>query len=611
MHYAVREPESWRGPIYELITQKNKNWSRNLSQETLQSFERGCVLKGQYAMARAILSAIDQKKTIRVCGDYDADGATSTAVVVACLRSWGANIDYVVPDRMRMGYGLSVALIESCDTPADVWITVDNGISSVDAVEYLKKQNRWVLVTDHHLMPSIPSQPHVCVNPNQDGMPDETRSLAGVGVAWKVMSAVYQGLVSKFPDKIWPRTHELMLPWVALGTICDLVPLSPINCMLVQEGLSRFKKNPDQYPGLKALCQLRSIKTDTLNETDIGFIIGPCINAAGRLDSMSAGIETMLESNPTQALNRAQLLVQINEERKRTTLEGTDHAESMIASMLSSLETQEKPPVYVLFDEQGHHGVVGLVASRIKEKYHRPAFVFAPDDMNPEHIRGSARSISGVHIRDILASIQSRHPDWIVRFGGHAMAAGLTLNRFYLDAFRDELGQMIQSMSNVSDTLKDQVLVDWWMQPDHLHLRTLDFMQKLQPFGQGRPQPQWMAEWMVQSIRVLKDKHVKALVRLSHSHGRQDSQEVTLLHFNADLAAWDEAWRHNQPILTVCSLNKNEFNGMTQLQIMVDRVVGEQDTLDEIFRPFLPRYFGQEIEKPLMDLQSLPVPVLI
>jgi single-stranded-DNA-specific exonuclease len=444
---------------------------------------------------------------ILVVGDFDADGATSTALVMRQLMRLGhSNVGMRVPDRMRHGYGLTPALVaELVHEKADLLITVDNGVSAFAGIEAAHALGIQVLVTDHHLPgPSLPDcAAHV--NPNLRGASFGSRALAGVGVAFYLMASLTRELESRRGRKL-PAVADL-LDLVALGTVADVVPLDRNNRILVQEGLKRARARA-ATPGFMALARVAGCRLDELSARNLGHQLAPRLNAAGRIDDMSIGIRCLVTDDPSEALSLAGELDRLNRERRE--MESRMRDEAAIAVRNLRIAEGDLPPGLTLFDAGWHAGVVGLVASRMKDRLHRPVVAFAP--ASQDELRGSARSVAGLHVRDALEAIATRHPDLIDKYGGHAMAAGLTLRRSALarfaDAFADEVGRHLTpaQMQNILET-------DGELAGKEISLETARALESGGPWGQGFPEPVFEGEFAVVETRVVGDRHLKLWLR--------------------------------------------------------------------------------------------------
>ena len=510
-------------------------------------------LKGLDQAVELIDQVIDQKKQIVIIGDYDADGATSTALMILVLKEMGANVEYLVPDRFKYGYGLTPKIAELAQQTyqPDLLITVDNGISSHAGVETAQALGMQVIITDHHLTTKPTPNAEAVVNPNQLGCIFPSKALAGVGVAFYVLAklASYRSQQGKSTSKV---TQYLDL--VALGTYADVASLDYNNRILVDAGLKRIQQYQCRA-GILALLDIAKRDAATLKAQDLGFVLGPRINAAGRMESMRIGIECLLAPDMATAYPIAQQLNQLNIERRQ--VEGAMKQQALSALQHIQLETEHLPAALVMFDEQWHQGVIGIVAGRLKEQFHRPSLVFAPDE-DGIHIKGSARSIEGIHIRDTIEQVAERYPHLVSHFGGHAAAAGLTLNKAHFEEFRQIFTQYIAEMGRElfwAALWSDGILPDM-----AVSLSTLDQIEQLGPWGQKFPLPQFEGSFKVIDYRWLKDQHLKLKLALGQ-------QVVDAIAFNAA-----DRFEFN-PMLSyvdlVYTLERNVFNGITSLQLQV------------------------------------------
>ena len=510
-------------------------------------------LKGLDTAVELIDQAIDQQQKIVIIGDYDADGATSTALMILVLKEMGANVEYLVPDRFKYGYGLTPKIAELAQQTyqPDLLITVDNGISSHAGVETAQALGMQVIITDHHLTTKPTPNAEAVVNPNQLGCIFPSKALAGVGVAFYVLAklASYRSQQGKSTSKV---TQYLDL--VALGTYADVASLDYNNRILVDAGLKRIQQYQCRA-GILALLDIAKRDAATLKAQDLGFVLGPRINAAGRMESMRIGIECLLAPDMATAYPIAQQLNQLNIERRQ--VEGAMKQQALSALQHIQLETEHLPAALVMFDEQWHQGVIGIVAGRLKEQFHRPSLVFAPDE-DGIHIKGSARSIEGIHIRDTIERVAEQYPHLVSHFGGHAAAAGLTLNKAHFEEFRQIFTQYIAEMDQ--ELFQATLWTDGILPDMAVSLSTLDQIEQLGPWGQKFPLPQFEGSFKVIDYRWLKDQHLKLKLALGQ-------QVVDAIAFNAA-----DRFEFN-PMLgyvdLVYTLERNVFNGITSLQLQV------------------------------------------
>ncbi|MEO6972277.1 MAG: single-stranded-DNA-specific exonuclease RecJ [Rhodoferax sp.] len=471
-------------------------------------------LTGSHEAAALLADAIAADKRLCIVADYDCDGATACAVGVRGLRLLGArHVSYIVPDRVIDGYGLTPPIARRVkESGADVLITVDNGIASVEGVATAKALGLQVLVTDHHLPGAELPQADVIVNPNQPGCTFESKSIAGVGVMFYVLLALRSELRRRgvFNAQEQPRLDAL-LPLVALGTVADVVRLDPNNRRLVAQGLKRVRAGA-LSPGLASLFTASGRVARTATTFDFGFALGPRINAAGRLADMTLGIECLLTDDAARADELARLLDGINRERRE--IEGDMREQAMLVAESLFEEGAEPPPAICVFDPDFHEGVVGIVASRIKDKLHRPAFVFATSKAPGKayELKGSGRSIAGFHLRDALDLVAKRHPGVLLRFGGHAMAAGCTIAAEQFGVFEQALAEVARQWLDTA-TLTRRLDTDGPLQPEYRRADLVDTLHR-EVWGQGFAAPTFSEEVEVISQRLVGEKHLA--LKLKH-----------------------------------------------------------------------------------------------
>ncbi|GGX88839.1 single-stranded-DNA-specific exonuclease RecJ [Vogesella alkaliphila] len=503
-------------------------------------------LKNIQPMAARLADAIAARQRLLVVADYDADGATACTVAVKGLAALGAVIDFIVPNRFEYGYGLTPEIVElAAQSRPDIIVTVDNGIASVAGVEAANARGIEVLVTDHHL-PGDTLPAALIVNPNQPGCEFPSKNLAGVGVMFYVLMALRAELRDRgaFRQQPEPNLGEL-LDLVALGTVADVVKLDRNNRILVDNGLRRMRAGR-MAPGIAALFRVAGRAAHKANAFDLGFTVGPRLNAAGRLDDMSLGIACLLAGDETQALTLAQELDRLNRERRSIEHGMQDEA----LAVLSGIDAEQRYTLS-LYRDDWHQGVVGIVASRLKEKYHRPAIVFAPGDEG--EIKGSGRSIPGFHLRDALDLVYKRHPQLILKFGGHAMAAGLTIAEARFDEFAAAFESVARQLLD-SNTLTRTLETDGPLSGRELSLAVAETLAA-EVWGQGFAAPTFHDDFHIVSQRVVGDKHLK--LRLE-----KDGVQCDGMLFN------QVEWLP-QTINAVYQLAANEWQGRKELQIYI------------------------------------------
>jgi single-stranded-DNA-specific exonuclease len=482
-------------------------------------------LLGIDAAARLLAAAMDADRHIVVVGDFDCDGATACAVAVRGLRLLGAKqVSYAVPNRMIHGYGLSPALVEDLiGMRPDVLVTVDHGIACHAGIAAAKAHGWQVLVTDHHLPGERLPQADVIVDPNlpDDGFP--SKALAGVGVMFYVLLALRRALREADAFDGDPPDLSVLLDLVAVGTVADLVPLDANNRILVAAGLRRLRAGHG-CAGLRALIEVSRKQAATLTASDIGFSMAPRINAAGRLEDMAVGIECLLCDDAGRARELAEILDGINAERRCVQQQMVGDAEDALAGL--SFDIDSGRATVCLYREDWHPGVVGLVASKVKERVHRPAIAFAPSDAGSDLLRGSARSIAGFHIRDALAAVDAQHPGLIEKFGGHAMAAGLSLRLIELPRFQAAFERCAAAMLS-PELLQDVILSDGPMPPEVCDIETALALRDGGPWGQGFAEPLFDDVFEVVGWKILGEQHLK----LELTRPGVAGQRLNAIHF--------------------------------------------------------------------------------
>ena len=511
--------------------------------------------------AHLLAEAITRNQKMLIVGDFDADGATSTAVAVRALRSMGATrVDFLVPNRFEYGYGLTPELVAAATHFApDMIITVDNGIANHAGVEAAKALGICVVITDHHLAATTLPDADAIVNPNQPHDPFPSKHLAGVGVIFYVMLAVRRQLAASgwFEKKGLPEpVMSRLLDIVALGTVADLVQLDKNNRILVHQGLRRIRAG-QCVPGIIALLELAERDFSKTNASDLGFAVAARLNAAGRLDDMSLGIACLLSDDPVRAREIARVLDQMNDERR--SIEKDMQAQALTA--LNKLNDQLKdalPKGLCLYDDTWHQGVIGILASRIKDHFHRPVIVFAPGQK--VELKGSARSIAGLHIRDTLALIDVTYPGLILKFGGHAMAAGLTIPQRSFEAFSQAFGSAVAEQVTEAQ-LQHCIYSDGELAADEFSLDVAALLRDGGPWGQAFPEPLFDGVFKIVEQRIVGDKHLK--MRLA-----KEDKLIDAIAFFVDTNEWPN--HRCQHIHAAYRLDINEYKGRRGIQLIVD-----------------------------------------
>ncbi len=516
------------------------------------------------AATERLEAALRAGERILVIGDFDADGATSVALALRALAAFGHGaVDYLVPNRFEYGYGLTPELVEpAAEYAPGLILTVDNGISSHAGVAAAAERGIDTVVTDHHL-PGDSLPPAVAVvNPNREDCGFPVKSLAGVGVVFYLMVALRARLDRSgwFGERgIESPSMADFLDLVALGTVADVVPLDRCNRILVEQGLRRIRAG-HCCPGIRALMEAAKRSPAALQAGDLGFALGPRLNAAGRLADMAVGIQTLLADDPDEARTRAQQLEDLNRERRDIEAEMRMQADDELARLRTTLEAGEALPAgLVLYDERWHQGVSGILAGRVREAVHRPTVIFA--DAGDGMLKGSARSVSGLHIRDVLAAIDAAQPHLIKRFGGHAMAAGLGLAIEHLDAFRDAFASEVERALGGVAPLRE-IHTDGDLASDEMDLATAEALAAAGPWGAGFPEPNFDGDFRVMDGRVVGERHLK--LRLQPLAG---GPTFDAIHFNADPSLLADPGERAR---VVYRLEVNEFRGRRNVQLNVE-----------------------------------------
>ncbi|HHE0545591.1 TPA: single-stranded-DNA-specific exonuclease RecJ [Vibrio parahaemolyticus] len=532
----------------------------------LHSYQK---LGGIEQAVELLFQAIQEQKRIIVVGDFDADGATSSALSVLALRMLGSNnVDYLVPNRFEDGYGLSPEVVDQAlELGAEMIMTVDNGVSSIEGVRYAKENGITVLVTDHHLPGQVLPEVDAMVNPNLDSCAFPSKALAGVGVAFYLMMAlcVHMRKHNWFAQQGMqePKLMEL-IDLVALGTVADVVPLDENNRILVHQGLQRIRAGKAR-PGIQALIEVAKRDARRLVASDFGFALGPRINAAGRLDDMSFGVELLMCNNIHAARRMASELDGLNQTRREIE-EGMKQEAMAFCERLQFGENSELPYGLSLFQRDWHQGVIGILASRIKEKFHRPVIAFA--DGGEGTIKGSCRSIPGLHMRDALDFIDTQNPGLIIKFGGHAMAAGLTIKEQDFERFSRLFDEVVKKELDEA-ALKGVILTDGELKPEEFSMHIAEQLRAGGPFGQAFPEPIFDGEFKVLHQKLVGEKHLKLMLEPLYK-GHPTNVMIDGIAFNVDLRRWPDA--SVKTVRLAYKLDVNEFRGNQSLQLMIDHI---------------------------------------
>ena len=516
-------------------------------------------LKGVADAAELLADAIEGEARVLIVGDFDADGATSCAMAVSVLQQMGLrDVAYLVPNRFEFGYGLTPEIVEMAAAQMpDLIVTVDNGISSIEGVSVAQAMGISVLITDHHLPGDSLPTADVIVNPNQPGCQFPSKSLAGVGVMFYVLSAVRAAL----RDRGWFSVEGIaepnlgdVLDLVALGTVADVVPLDRNNRILVAAGLARIRSGRAR-PGIEALFEVAGRDHRQATAGDLGFIVGPRLNAAGRLDDMSIGIECLLAESSASARGFAEKLHQLNRERR-----GIEQAMQQDAlAQLESIDLENDASLFAmtLYDPAWHQGVIGILASRIRERVHRPTLVFA--DADEGMLKGSGRSIAGLHLRDALDQVATQHPGLLTKFGGHAMAAGLSLAKDDLDRFKQALNDAVAvTLGHVPPERTEES--DGALASGDFGLLLAEQLASGGPWGQHFPEPLFDGQFSVRSHRIVGEKHLKLTLDA-------DGTEIEGIAFNIDVPEWQAS--PLEMFHALYRLDVNEYRGERRAQLII------------------------------------------
>lgn len=538
------------------IAQTEKSLKALLPFHTLTDIDKAC---------QRLELALRRQERILVIGDFDADGATSTAVAISALKAMGAkSIDFLVPNRFDFGYGLSTGIVNIAKQSApQLIITVDNGISSFEGVDAANAAGIDVVITDHHLPADTLPNAYAIVNPNQGNDLFESKTIAGVGVIFYLMVALRRHLVTQgfFAEHKIPEPNMAMcLDLVALGTVADVVGLDQNNRILVNQGLARIRQGLCR-PGIKALIEVASRNLETLQENDLGFAIAPRLNAAGRLDDMSLGIHCLLSDTLDQAKPLAQELDVLNKERRVIEAEMKEQALHLVNQLMKSMESKRTlPKALCLLDPSWHQGVIGILAGRLKERFHRPVIAFAK--VNDDEVKGSARSIPGLNIRDALAAVDKNYPGLIKKFGGHAMAAGLSLHPSAFSDFQQAFTQEVE-LSLPQTDLENTYFTDGLLNRSDISLETALMFREAGPWGQQFPEPCFDGVFELLDQRIVGQNHLK--LSLLHAEG---GDLVEGIAFNIDTKAWPN-FRVNKAEL-VYKLDINTYQNRQRVQLLVE-----------------------------------------
>lgn len=568
-------PESLPEAIKQIYASRGMKSAQDLELNVarLQGMTEESSLMGIDGACKLLHQALVNKTPIIIVGDFDADGATSTALMMTALALFGSNHhDFIVPNRFEYGYGLTPEIVDiAASQQAKMLITVDNGISCIAGVKRAKELGMQVIVTDHHLPGQSLPNADAIVNPNQHGCSFPSKALAGVGVAFYLMLALrkYCRDQNFFTENALAEPNiAQLLDLVALGTVADVVSLDANNRILVAQGLKRIRAGQTR-PGIQALIEIANKNQQRLVASDFGFALGPRINAAGRLDDMAYGINCLLAPDLSSARVMAAELDELNKARREIEQGMQQEAERVLTSL--NFDEQHLPSAISLFQADWHQGVIGIVAGRLKEKFHRPCIVFAKakeddNDVDFAEIKGSARSIPGLHIRDLLEHIDSQNPGLISKFGGHAMAAGLSIKEKDFKQFQTIFNELASKWLKKED-LDSVILSDGELSTQLLTLEFAEQLRESGPWGQNFPEPLFDDTFTIVQQRIVGEKHLKVVVQKESEQGQQVFDGIA---FNVDI----KAWPNNQAtkVHLAYRLDVNEFRGKRTVQLMVEDI---------------------------------------
>lgn len=533
-------------------------------ERTLVKLPSPWLLSGMESMVEHLITAIEQQQKISIVADFDADGATSCVVALKGLGLLGANaVSYVVPNRFEYGYGLTPEIVELVKKQKpDIIITVDNGISSIDGVKVAKDFGIKVLITDHHLPGEVLPEADAIVNPNVDDDEFPSGNIAGVGVIFYVLMA----LRGRLREQQWFEKQKIQQPnlaqlldYVALGTVADVVALDQVNRILVHQGLLRIRSG-HSHPGIKALIEIAGKQFSSIGASDLGFAIGPRLNAAGRMDDMSLGIQCLLTDDEHLAKDMAEQLDELNRDRKDVEAQMKDQAISLLNEM-QAFDEKHLPAGVCLFEKYWHQGVIGILASRIKDRLHRPVVAFASAD-NGE-IKGSARSIPGVHIRDVLSEMASSHPQILSKFGGHAMAAGMTIQMHDYPVFALAFDEVVAKHLDKVD-LEQKIYSDGQLSEEEITQEFTEQIKDAGTWGQEFPEPVFDGVFDVIQCRIVGQQHLKFVLRFPFSE--------LLIDAIAFFVEKPENWLGTRSINSAYKLDINEYRGNKSVQLMLQYI---------------------------------------
>ena len=558
-------PQEWPDVIRRVIARREIGSLEELD-HSLAQLPSPDLLKDIKPAAERITQAIVEQQKILIIGDYDTDGATSTALAMRGLKMLGAqNLRYRIPNRFDCGYGFSPELLDQCLEPKpDLIVTVDNGICSVEGTRKANELGIDVVITDHHLPDMCEPDAVAVVNPNQNGCEFPCKHLAGVGVIFYVLLAVRANMREQglFADKPEPNLADL-LDLVALGTVADVMPLTQVNRILVSQGVARIRAGQCSE-GIKALAQLSNRELDEFSTQDLGFAIAPRLNSAGRLHDMSVGVDCLMAEDFASALKHANQLDEYNQERREIEFSMKEEALGLVDCICA--KHGQTPDVIAIYGTQWHQGIVGILAGRLKEQLNRPSIVFA--EVEDEILRGSARSINGVNIRDIFSELAEEYPDLLLSHGGHAMAAGVSLYKSNFKQFKALLSERVGDLFQ-KGLPEAEWETDGEIQGHEFEIELARSLKDWMPWGQTFPMPIFDGVFLIEEVRNIKGTHVsiKGLTDTDH-------MPVDLIAFNTCYEQWMQV---GSKVRVVYELNENKFRGQRKLQLLVRHIQPEEE----------------------------------
>jgi len=561
-----RRPSDASLPLVDRILQ-GRGLTRDALAYSLNGLADFSSLKDIEKAAQLLADAIAQKKRILIVGDFDVDGATSTALAVDCLQKMGASwVHYLVPNRFEYGYGLSTPIVDLAqkEYQPDLLVTVDNGISSFEGVARAKELGMQVLVTDHHLAADSLPNADAIVNPNQPNCKFPSKNACGCAVIFYVCCALRRHLIKQGASQESLPNMANYLDLVSLATVADVVPLDDNNRILVEQGLRRIRKGVAR-PGIQSLLKVAKKNQSQLTSKDFGFALGPRLNAAGRMDDMSIGIDCLLAQDPDRAYSIAQTLDELNQDRKQ--VEGGMQQEALAQLNKLPLDDIQAANSLCLYQADWHQGVIGLLASRLKEKFYRPVIVFAPADEaavgDEKEVKGSGRSIPGFHLRDALDLVAKRLPHVLSKFGGHAMAAGLSIKKKHIEEFK-VVFEEVASQLLTEDLLINVLMTDGAPAPQDFNVNMARELRFVAPWGQNFPEPLFDAQFEVVNFRLLgsEKNHLKLTLQDPVSQQVYDGILFNLERHDIDV-------NNLSRVHVVFEMDVNEFRGQENLQLMI------------------------------------------